>query len=271
LKLPAEISSTRSIGKIGHITPSCNSALEHITSLVAAPLAQRVSNHYTRIPVGTISLSDSDRGQFDTETMLCAARLLADAAMDVILWNGTSACWNGTAADGEICEAITRETGMAASTTILAQYEVFARFGIRTFGLAVPYTDDVTAKSVETFREAGYDAVSHANIGLTVGRDMAYVPFAEIRDLIRAADAPDAECVIVVCTGLPAAFVVEEMEQELGKPVFDSVLVTAWKGLEAVGVTEPLEGWGCLLRGARRFEPAGDGRDGMTTEEAACI
>jgi maleate isomerase len=257
LRLTEVIASTKSIGKIGHITPSCNSALEHITSLIAAPLAHRVSNHFTRIPVGTISLSESDRRQFETETMLGAARLLEDAAMDVVLWNGTSACWNGKAADVEMCEAITRETGMAASTTILAQYEVCERFGIRSFGLAVPYTDDVTAKSIEAFGEAGYQAVSHSNLGLTVGRDMAYVPFAAIRDLIRAADSPDAQCVIVVCTGLPAAFVVEEMEQELGKPVFDSVLVTAWKGLQAVDVTDPLEGWGCLLRGARTVEFAG--------------
>ena len=249
MQVPDAIASTKSVRKIGHITPSCNSALEHITSLVTTPLAHRGSNHFTRIPVGTISLSDDDRRQFETQTMLGAARLLGDAGMDVVLWNGTSACWNGTEADVEMCDAITRETGMAASTTILAQYEVFERYGVRVFGLAVPYTDDVTARSIETFAKAGYRAVSHANLGLTVGREMAYVQFADIRELIRAADSPDAECVIVVCTGLPAAFVVEEMEQELGKPIFDSVLVTAWKGLQAVGAPDPIEGWGSLLRG----------------------
>ncbi len=252
--LPDAVASTKSIRKIGHITPSCNSALEHITSLLTTPIAHRVSNHFTRIPVETISLSEEDRNQFDTETMVAAARLLRDAAMDVVLWNGTSACWNGTDADVEMCEAITRETGIVASTTTLAQYEVFELYGTRAFGLAVPYTDDVTAKSIKTFGKAGYDAVSHANLGLSVGRDMAYVPFTEIRDLIRAADSPAAECVVIVCTGLPAAFVVEEMEQELGKPVFDSVLVTAWKGLQAVGATDSIEGWGGLLRRAHGVE-----------------
>lgn len=257
MRLPDAITSTKPIRKIGHITPSCNSALEHITSLLTAPIAHEVSNHFTRIPVGTISLSEEDRHQFDTETMIGAARLLGDAAMDVVLWNGTSACWNGTQADVEMCEAITRETGIPASTTILAQYEVFEQYGVRAFGLAVPYTDDVTARSIATFGEAGYETVSHANLGFTVGRDMAYVPFPEIRDLIRAADSPGAECVIVVCTGLPAGFVVEELEQELGKPVFDSVLVTAWKGLQVVGATDPIQGWGCLLRGARTVDTPG--------------
>jgi maleate isomerase len=257
VRLPETVASTKSIRKIGHITPSCNSALEHVTSLVAAPLADRVSNHFTRIPVGTITLTEDDRRQFETGTMVGAAQLLSDAAMDVILWNGTSACWSGTGADVEMCEAITRETGVPASTTILAQYEVLERYGVRRFALAVPYTDDVTARSIETFGRAGYEAVSHANLGLAVGRDMAYVAFPEIKNLIRAADSPEAECIIVVCTGLPAAFVVEEMEQELGKPVFDSVLVTAWKGFHAVGVTEPVEGWGLLLRGAVAVERRG--------------
>ena len=248
MQVPDSVTSTQAIKKIGHITPSCNTALEHITSLVTAPLADRVSNHFTRIPVETISLSDHDRGQFTPEVMLGAARLLTDAAMDVVLWNGTSACWNGTQADIEICDSITRETAVVASTTILAQYDVFENLGIRRFGLAVPYTDDVTARSIETFGEAGYEAVSSANLGLTVGREMAYVPFDDIRRLIRSADSPDAECVVVICTGLPAAFVVDEMEKELRKPIFDSVLVTLWEGLRKVDLTTPVTGWGQLLR-----------------------
>lgn len=251
MPVPNLVPGTRSIKKIGHITPSCNTALEHITPLATASLADRVSHHFARIPVGMISLSRSDRDQFTTDTMLDAARLLADAAMDVILWNGTSACWNGIEADREICDAITRETGVPASTTILGQYEVFERTGARRFGLAVPYTDDVLARAGETFRRAGYEVVSSANLGLTVGREMAYVPFDDIRSLIRRSDSPKAECILVICTGLPAAFVVDEMEQELGKPVYDSVLVTLWEGLRLSGVDNPIEGWGRLLRDAR--------------------
>jgi len=252
--LTETLETLRTVKKIGHITPSCNTALEHLTPLMTGPVAHRVSNHFTRIPVDNISLADEDRAQFRTDTMVAAARLLADAAVDGVLWNGTSACWNGTQADVEICDVITRETGVAASTTILAQYEVFERYGIKSYGLVVPYTDAVTDKSIETFSEAGYEAVGRANLGLSVGREMAYVPLPDIRDLIRAADSPAAECVIVICTGLPAALVVEEMEQELGKPIFDSVIVTLWKGLQLVDVSEPIEGWGSLLRGSRIVE-----------------
>jgi maleate isomerase len=238
----------QSVRKVGHITPSCNSVLEHVTGLVTNPIAHVVSNHFARIPVDNITLSDHDRNQFTAETMVDAATSLNDACMDAILWNGTSACWNGTEADREICTAIKQATGVEASTTTLAYYEVFEHYGFQTFGLAVPYTDDVAAKTIETFSIAGYQAVSHAHLGMTSGRDMANVPFTEIKQLISDADSPTAECIIVVCTGLPAAFLVDQMENELGKPIFDSVLVTIQKGLELVGVDDSLHGWGCLMR-----------------------
>lgn len=50
-----------------------------------------------------------------------------------------------------------------------------------------------------------------------------------------------------MCTNLAAALVVEEMEQELGKPIFDSVVVTLWKALDMAGIPRTIPGWGTLL------------------------
>src|SRR5690606_26206189 len=72
--------------------------------------------------------------------------------------------------------------------------------------------------------------------------------FDTIKQLLRDADSPEAECIVVGCTNLPAAMVVEEMEHELGKPIFDSVAVTLWKALRMAGIENPLHGWGKLMR-----------------------
>lgn len=233
--------------RIGHITPSSNTALEPLTAMMTAPLAEVIANHFTRITVTAISLDQRMTSQFDLATMLAAANLLNDGAMDAILWNGTSACWNGIEADIAMCAAITAETGVPASTATLAQLDLFARYGIERFGLAVPYLTDVTERAIATYRSAGYEAVSHANLGLTINRSFAAVPLDRIRQLIRDADSPDAQCIAVICTNFPAALVVEEMEQELGKPIFDSVAVTFWKALDLVGVHTPIAGWGTVL------------------------
>jgi len=241
------IDNLENLKKVGHITPSSNTTLEPLTAMMTYPISDLVSNHFTRIPVTKISLDGNDTGRFEVEKMVEAAKLLADAPVDAILWNGTSGCWNGTGADVEMCRRISEETGVPASTSTLAQYEAFERYGIKRFGLAVPYLDDVTAKAIETYREAGYEAVSHANLNKTVNREFGRVPMSRIKQLLRDADSPEAECIAVVCTNLAAALVVEEMEQELGKPIFDSVAVTLWKALDMTGVRRTIPGWGALL------------------------
>ena len=78
---------------------------------------------------------------------------------------------------------------------------------------------------------------------------MAHVSEDEVRRLARAVDCPEAECVLIYCTGVAGAQLAAELEAELGKPVCDSVAVTLWKGLEMVGIEPRLHGWGSMLAG----------------------
>ena len=75
--------------RLGMLTPSSNTVLEPITSAIVSGLPE-VSAHFSRFTVTEISLGDRALGQFDTEKIIQAARLLADARVDVIGWNGTS-------------------------------------------------------------------------------------------------------------------------------------------------------------------------------------
>ena len=94
--------------RLGVLTPSSNTALEPLTSALAAGAAglQR--------PLLALQ-GDRDRavatqalGQFDDSKILAAAELLADAKVDVIGWSGTSSGWLGFDADRRLCERITR-------------------------------------------------------------------------------------------------------------------------------------------------------------------
>lgn len=85
--------------RIGTITPSSNTTVEPLTTRLLASLYDLVTVHVTRIRVTEISLERSSLDQFSEETMLDAARLLADAHVDVIAWNGTSGSWRGVGGD----------------------------------------------------------------------------------------------------------------------------------------------------------------------------
>jgi maleate isomerase len=235
--------------KIGHITPSSNTVLEPLTTLISRELDDRVSHHFTRVKVEAISLERRHTEQFGPAAMLPAAELLGDAAVDAIIWNGTSGAWTGADADRELCRLISERTGLPASTSTLAQLEVIAELGLERCGLAMPYTADVAARIAEVYAAEGVHVTASAHAGVSDNREMALVSDETVRALVRRADSPDAECVVLICTGVAGAQIVAELEEELGKPVFDSIAVTLWKALRMVDVDPRIEGWGSLLAG----------------------
>jgi maleate isomerase len=217
--------------RIGMITPSSNTMVEPLTSAMTAHLLDDLSVHYARIPVTRIALDQGSLDQFEREAMLDAARLLADAKVDVICWNGTSGAWKGIAADQAVCDAITAETGIPATTGTLAQIEAFRVHGIQRYALAVPYLEDVRDAIVQVYGEAGFTCVNSAYLGISTNFAFAEIDRDTLRDLVRRADHPSAEAVVVICTNLAAARVVDELEEELRKPLHDSLIVSLWEPL----------------------------------------
>ena len=117
--------------------------------------------------------------------MLAAARLLADAKVDVICWNGTSGAWKGLAADEAICAAIREETGIPATTGTLAQIEAFRAHGVSRYALAVPYLAEVRDAIVEVYGGAGFTCVNSAHLGISTNFAFAEIDLDTLRDLIR--------------------------------------------------------------------------------------
>ena len=87
--------------RLGMLTPSSNTVLEPVSAALVADLPE-VSVHFGRFRVVEISLRDAALGQFDMAPMLGAAELLADAKVDAICWNGTSAGWMGLYVGGSV-------------------------------------------------------------------------------------------------------------------------------------------------------------------------
>jgi maleate isomerase len=75
---------------LGMLTPSSNTRLEPITAAMLAEIPE-ASAHFGRFRVTEIALSDAALAQFDDREILRAAVLLADAKVQAIGWNGTSA------------------------------------------------------------------------------------------------------------------------------------------------------------------------------------
>ena len=82
------------------------------------------SRQVSLLAIPFLALEEHSLAHFNLDPMLRAATLLADAGMNAIAWNGTSGAWRGLDADYELCEAITRDTEVPATTSTGVVQEV---------------------------------------------------------------------------------------------------------------------------------------------------
>jgi maleate isomerase len=232
---------------LGMLTPSSNTALEPLTSAMLAGLPE-VSAHFGRFRVTEISLKPQALGQFEMAPILEAARLLADAHVDVIAWNGTSSGWLGFDADEALCQRIEQEVGVRCCTSVLALNEVMEKTRRKRFGLVTPYLQEVQAAIVANYERSGFECVAEQHLNQRVNFSFSEVTPEQITGMAREVAQAQPQCLTTFCTNLRAARLVPALEAELGVPVYDTVSTAVWKSLRLCGVdTRRVQGWGSLF------------------------
>jgi maleate isomerase len=234
---------------LGMLTPSSNTVLEPVTAAMLAGLDD-VSAHFSRFPVTEIALSASALAQFDDAPILAAAGLLAHAKVDVIAWNGTSSGWLGFAADERLVARIAGETGIAATTSMLALNEVLAARGARRVAFVTPYLEAVQARIVANYAAIGFACVAERHLGLQDNFSFSEVDAATLAGMVRAVAVARPDAIAVVCTNLRAAGLVAALEAEIGIPIYDTIATAVWKSLVLAGADPArVAGWGRLFGG----------------------
>ena len=233
---------------LGMLTPSSNTVLEPVTQAMLAGLPE-VSVHFSRFRVTEIALSSSALAQFDEREIFRAAELLADAKVNVIAWNGTSSGWLGFEADRQLCGKITAETGIPATTSMLALNDILERTGARRLGLVTPYLDEVQARIAGNYSALGIECAAERHLGLSDNFSFSEVSEDQIRDMTRQVAATRPDAIAIICTNLRGAPLVEELERELDVPIYDTVSTGVWKSLLLAGIDPTrVRHWGRLFR-----------------------
>jgi maleate isomerase len=217
--------------RLGMLTPSSNTVLEPATYALLAQ-APRVTAHFQRLRVLSITLEGGSTGQFDTAPMVAAAGMLADAKVHAICWNGTSGAWLGLDADRATCAAITAATGIPATTATLALHDALRALGARRVGLVTPYLGSVQAAIVANLEAAGYAVPAERHLEDPGNYSFAGHDAALVTRLTREVAAAGCDAIAIHCTnfrGLAAARAVA------APPVLDSVAVALWGALRAAG------------------------------------
>ena len=230
--------------RLGMLTPSSNTVLEPMTSAMLSALPE-VTVHFGRFRVTEIALSPGALAQFDDGPILAAAALLADARVDSVTWNGTSASWLGFDTDLRLCDRITAATGIPASTAILTLNQLLAGQKVRRLGLVTPYTADVQARIAANYAGLGITCVAERHFGERDNYAFASIDPSQVAAAVRDVARAGVDAVAIVCTNMRGAGLAADIEAELGMPVFDSVAVALRGGMLAAGLDPALlSEWG---------------------------
>ena len=235
--------------RLGILTPSSNTALEPLTQQLISQLPE-VSVHFSRFRVLRIALSPDALAQFDTTPIIEAAKLLADARVDVIGWSGTSSGWLGFDADEKLCADISAATGgIPATTSVIALNKLVMRLGLQRMSLFTPYTDDVQDAIIKNYATIGVDCSLERHLGLSENTSFADVRETVLEKGIADLAAEGARAVSVFCTNLKAAHLVAQWEKKYGILVLDTVATVVWDMLVVAGVDpRRIAGWGHLFQ-----------------------
>lgn len=223
--------------RVGMLTPSSNTVLEPYTSAMFAELNGAATVHFGRFRVVEISMSEGSQSQFDPDPILEAAERLAEARVDCIAWNGTSAAWLGLDRDVTLCARLQEVTGCPATSTVLSYEEYYQHFGIKRIGLVTPYLSEVQQVIIANYAARGIQVVADRRL-----EDRGNFSFADhapstIADMIRDVAQAQPEAIAVLCTNFRGAPVAAQLEAELNIPILDSVSITAAKTLALLGIS----------------------------------
>jgi maleate isomerase len=139
----------------------------------------------------------------------------------------------GPSGERDLVAAMQAAGAPHALTTSGAFLRAIECLGVSRVSVALPYLEDLSVRLEAFLTASGVEVVSSAHLGLV--SDIASVPYETTVDLVRRADHPDAQAVLVSCTNLSTYDVIAGLEEELGKPVVTANQATMWAALKVIG------------------------------------
>ena len=178
-------------------------------------------------------------------------RLLQGVLPDVILYGCTSATLtHGPDFDRQLASTIKAQSGAQTITAAGALVDGLRALGIERIGFASPYVGAINDHAEAFLASSGIRTVSRADIGRVLDNyGQGELEPDEIIALARRADSEAAEALVLSCTDMRSAEVVEALEVDLGKPVICSNQAMIRQACGLLGLDRPA-GCGRLLSAA---------------------
>lgn len=150
--------------------------------------------------------------------------------------------------------------GVPSTTTTTSSLNAMRFLGWKKIGIAGPYIEEVNQKFKEFYVGEEFDVTTVKGVGILKMEDLAAAPPAEAYRNAKSAYSPDVDGIFIACTTFRAIDVIERLERDLAKPVITANQATAWECLRLLGINEPIDGYGELLKKVPRTNFKGSPR-----------
>ncbi|WP_321897264.1 maleate cis-trans isomerase family protein [Burkholderia cepacia] len=119
-------------------------------------------------------------------------------------------------------------------------------------GYISPYPRDLAARMVDGIESSGpsvMTAVTFHNDGGFIGDEAPFISLESISRAVRqVTDNFDVDTVVVACTQMRGAEIVEQLENETGVSITTSNHALCWHALRLAKYHDEIQGWGRLFR-----------------------
>ncbi|MEU6590221.1 decarboxylase [Streptomyces sp. NPDC046881] len=154
------------------------------------------------------------------------------AGAETVVWACTSGSFvHGWEGAQEQVRTLARLAGMPASSTSFAFVHAAREIGVRRVAVGATYPDEVTGLFADFLRAGGLEVTAVRSSGIGTAAEVGTWGEEDVLTLARAADAADAQAVLLPDTALHTVAHLGLLEKALSKPVLTANQVTVWEAL----------------------------------------
>jgi arylmalonate decarboxylase len=184
------------------------------------------------------------------ERVPAAAEKLAAQGAEAIELTGTSLTfYNGEEYNQQLREAVTKASGLRATTMSNGVIEGLKAVGASKVAVATAYADEVNGRLRAFLLEHGLTPLVVTGMGIEAIGGVDSVTQDELTEFsVRVFEsAPGADSLLVSCGGFRTLELIAPVEARTGVPVISSMPHGLWAGARLVGLSGASPGYGTLL------------------------
>ena len=152
----------------------------------------------------------------------------------------------GPVSNNQLEKEIRDLSGLDAVTATSSMVISLKALGVRKVALATPYCRELDEKLLDYFAAGDIKVVGIQSLQLDNWEAMNNQTPDAVYRLVKQADHPDAEAVLVLSTNLPTFEVLQALEEDLRKPVVSTNQAMVWAACRRLGLGDSVSGYGSL-------------------------